>query len=75
VIYCFRRSSFFLNSVAEGSVVSAIFPCGSFGAVGITLYPGRGYLHWAIFIISLALSFYLGRKSFVHELDCSRILF
>jgi len=37
-----RMSSFFfINSVAEGSVVSVVFPCGSFGAVGIPLNPGR----------------------------------
>jgi hypothetical protein len=51
-----------------------------FGSIGRILgsrdylYPGRGYLHWAIFIISVAFSFTLGRN-FVYtgSLSCSRV--
>jgi hypothetical protein len=39
------------------------------GAAGLTLLPWVWLWYWKYFIISLALSFYLGRKSFVHELE------
>jgi hypothetical protein len=68
-IYCLEcLHFFFINSVAEGSVVSVVFPCGSFGAVGIPLNPGRC---WGLGLVMIPRSsrYPLGKIFFVYTVS------